>query len=95
MKHGKEPAMRIGLFTDTFLPVVDGVGRVAVAYAETLPKLGHQVTVAAPLHDTGHRGGYPFELVDYTGFKVPTAPQYKTGTPSMDAHYRKRMDMIP
>ncbi len=87
--------MRIGLFTDTFLPVVDGVGRVAVAYAETLPKLGHQVTVAAPLHDTGHRGGYPFELVDYTGFKVPTAPQYKTGTPSMDAHYRKRMDMIP
>ena len=87
--------MRIGLFTDTFLPVVDGVGRVAVAYAETLPKLGHQVTVAAPLHDTGHRGGYAFELVDYSGFKVPTAPQYRTGTPSMDAHYLKRMDMIP
>lgn len=87
--------MRIGLMTDTFLPVVDGVGRVVAAYAYTLPKLGHEVTVSAPMYDTGHRGGYPFELVDYGGFKVPTSPQYKTGTASLDAHYRKRMDMIP
>lgn len=86
--------MRIGLMTDTFLPVVDGVGRVVVAYANTLPKLGHEVTVSAPLYDTGHRGHYPFELVDFTGFKVPTTPQYKTGSAVMDAHYKKRMDMI-
>ena len=86
--------MRIAQVTDTFLPVVDGVGRVAVAYAETLAKLGHEVTVSAPLHDTGHRGGFPYELVDYTGFKVPTAPQYKTGSPIMDDHYRRRMAML-
>ncbi len=86
--------MNIGLMSDTFLPVVDGVGRVVVAYASTLPKLGHQVTVSAPMYDTGHRGGYPFELVEYTGFKVPTTPQYKTGAASLDAHYKKRMDMI-
>ena len=48
--------MNIGLMSDTFLPVVDGVGRVVVAYASTLPKLGHQVTVSAPMYDTGHRG---------------------------------------
>jgi len=86
--------MRIAQVTDTFLPVVDGVGRVAVAYAETLAKLGHQVTVIAPLYDTGHRGGMPYELVDYTGFKVPTAPQYKTGSPILDDHYRRRMAML-
>ena len=86
--------MRIGLFTDTFLPVVDGVGRVAVAYAHTLPKLGHEVTVSAPMYNTGHRGGFPFELVDYNAFKVPTTPQYKTGTPVMDGNYIRRMDMI-
>lgn len=86
--------MRIGLLTDTFLPIVDGVGRVVVAYANTLPQLGHEVTVSCPLYDTGHRGGYPFELVDYSGFKVPTTPQYKTGAANLDAHYRKRMDMI-
>lgn len=86
--------MRIGLTSDTFLPVVDGVGRVVVAYANTLAKNGHQVTVSAPMYDTGHRGGFPFELVDFTGYKVPTAPQYKTGTAIMDAHYKKRMEMI-
>ncbi len=80
--------------TDTFLPVVDGVGRVVVAYANILPTLGHEVTVSAPLYDTGHRANYPFELVDYTGFSVPTTPQYKTGSAAMDAHYIKRMDMI-
>ena len=41
--------LRIGQFTDTFLPVVDGVGRVVQAYAETLTSMGHQVTVVAPM----------------------------------------------
>ena len=86
--------MRIGLMTDTFLPVVDGVGRVVVTYANTLSNLGHEVTVSAPLYDTGYRGGYPFELVDYKGFKVPTSPQYKTGIAVLDSHYKKRMDMV-
>ena len=92
--NGKGYLMRIGLMTDTFLPIVDGVGRVVVAYANTLPALGHEVTVSCPLYDTGHRGGYPFELVDYSGFKVPTTPQYRAGAANMDSHYRKRMDMI-
>lgn len=83
--------MNIGLFTDTFLPIVDGVGRVVLAYAETLAALGHKVTVSAPLNETDHRGGYPFDLIDYASIKVPTAPQYKTGSPILDTHYRLRM----
>ena len=87
--------LRIGQFTDTFLPVVDGVGRVALAYSETLCKMGHQVTVVAPMYDTGYRGGYPFELVDFTARKVPGMKQYSTGEAPWDPHYRKRMRMIP
>lgn len=83
--------MNIGLFTDTFIPVVDGVGRVVLAYAETLSKLGNQVTVSAPLNETAYRGGYSFDLIDYASMKVPTAPQYKTGSPILDTHYRMRM----
>ena len=86
--------MRIGQFTDTFLPIVDGVGRVAHAYATDLAALGHEVTVVAPMYDTGHRGGYPFELVDYLGYRVPTAPQYLTGTAAMDNHYRRRIRAV-
>ena len=87
--------LRIAHFTDTFLPVVDGVGRVALAYAETLCKMGHQVTVVAPMYDTGFRGGYPFELVDFTAPTLPGMRQYKAGEAPWDPHYRKRMRMIP
>ena len=87
--------LRIGQFTDTFIPVVDGVGRVALAYAETLCKMGHQVTVVTPMYDTGYRGGYPFELVDFSAKELPGMPQYKTGEAPWDPHYRKRMKMIP
>ena len=87
--------LRIGQFTDTFLPVVDGVGRVVVAYAETLCKMGHQVTVVAPMYDTGFRGGYPFELVDFSSAAMPSMKQYKIGEAPWDAHYRARMRMIP
>ncbi len=87
--------LRIGQLSDTFIPVVDGVGRVALAYAETLSAMKHEVTVVAPMYDTGHRGGYPFELVDYRGGKMPGLPQYKTGEANLDTHYRKRIDMIP
>ena len=85
---------RIGLFTDTFLPVVDGVGRVVQAYADNLSAMGHQVTVVAPMYDTGFQGGFPFELVDFIGASVPGMKQYKLGEAVMDAHYRKRIRMI-
>ena len=87
--------LRIGQFTDTFLPVVDGVGRVALAYADTLCYMGHQVTVVSPMYDTGSRGGYPFELVDFQAMSLPGMKQYKQGEAPMDPHYRKRMRMIP
>ena len=62
--------LRIGEFSDTFLPVVDGVGRVVQAYAETLSAMGHQVTVVAPMYDTGSRAGFPYELVDFIGTSI-------------------------
>ena len=85
--------LRIGEFTDTFLPIVDGVGRVVQAYSETLCRMGHQVTVVAPMDDTGFQGGFPFELVDYVGNSVPGMKQYKVGEAILDAHYRKRIRM--
>lgn len=87
--------LRIGQFSDTFLPIVDGVGRVVHAYAIELSRLGHQVSVVAAMDNTGHRGNYPFELIDYISYRVPTSPQYRTGTPVNDVHYRKRVAMVP
>ena len=86
--------LRIGQFTDTFLPIVDGVGRVVQAYSETLCKLGNQVTVVAPMYDTGFQGGFPYQLVEYVASSVPGMKQYKVGEAVLDAHYRQRIRMI-
>ncbi|MEG1548463.1 MAG: glycosyltransferase [Clostridia bacterium] len=86
--------MRIAQFADTFLPVVDGVGRVVHNYATTLCDKGHECYVIAPAADTGYRGGYPFELVDYMGAPVPGSPQYKAGLTVLDRHFHQRMALL-
>lgn len=86
--------MKIGQFTDSFYPIVDGVGRVVYQYARTLPAMGDECYVIAPMVDTGYRGGYPFELIDYTGMPVPGSPQYKAGLALLDRHYSERIEEV-
>ena len=86
--------MKIGQFSDTFLPIVDGVGRVVYNYAAALAKRGEECYVVAPMADTGYRGGYPFELVDFISMEVPRQRQYSTGIPQLDTHYDARMRCI-
>jgi len=87
--------LRIGQFTDTFYPIVDGVGRVVFNYATHLPRLGHACYVIAPMVNTGYRGGFPFDLVDFTGTSVPGSPQYKAGVAILDRHYHARIADVP
>jgi glycosyltransferase involved in cell wall biosynthesis len=86
--------MRIGQFSDSFLPIVDGVGRVVYHYAAALSRRGEECYVVAPMADTGYRGGYPFELVDFISMELPRQRQYSTGIPSLDTHYDARMRNI-
>jgi len=82
--------MRIGQFSDSFLPIVDGVGRVVFHYADQLGKKGHECYVMAPMGETGYRGGYPFEIVDFLGLPVQ---QFRLGIPA-EPHYKKRLENI-
>ncbi|MCI6909083.1 MAG: glycosyltransferase [Clostridiales bacterium] len=86
--------MKIALYTDSFLPVVDGVGRVVVQYADSLAARGHEVYVLCPQADTGFRGGLPYEIVDYVGTALPPTPQYRAGVPLLDANFRNREQML-
>ena len=83
--------MRIGEFTDSFVPIVDGVGRVVLAYSEHLGKRDNEVSVIAPMADTGYRGNYPFELVDFIAADLPAGFEWKAGVPYIDSHYRARI----
>lgn len=87
--------MKIGQFSDSFLPIVDGVGRVVYHYAMALSRAGEECYVIAPMSNTGFRGGYPFELIDFISMELPRQKQYSTGIPQLDTHYDARMRDVP
>jgi glycosyltransferase involved in cell wall biosynthesis len=90
----EESMMHIAECTDSFLPVMDGVGRVVYQYARLLSLSGNECYVITPLQNTGYRGKHPFEIVDFTSVKMPSAPQYQTGIAPLDLHYMERISMI-
>lgn len=86
--------MRIAQFSDSFLPVMDGVGNVVYQYALNIGQKGHECYVVAPQADTGYRGRFPFEIVDYIGMPLPLLKSYKIGMPALDMHCQNRLNMI-
>ena len=84
--------LRIGQFSDSFLPIVDGVGRVVYNYCNTLGNKGQEVVAVCPMENMGYRGTYPFEIIDYYSATVPTTA-YNAGIPEIDPHFMKRLDM--
>ena len=85
--------LKIAQCTDSFLPVADGVGRVAHAYARSLSQRGHDVYVITPMVNDGYRGRYPFEILDYLALPVP-GTQQKTGVAALDMHYLTRVSSL-
>lgn len=86
--------MRIAQCSESFLPVVDGVGRVVYQYANSLSRSGNECYVITPFNNSGYRGQYPFEIVDFVSVKLPSAPQYHTGIAPLDMHYTERISQI-
>lgn len=81
--------MRIGQYSDSFLPVVDGVGRVVASYADTLGKMGHEVTVFAPKADMGDVNGFPFHITTYHTVRMPFHLPYRLGFPQLDIQFER------
>lgn len=86
--------MKIGEFSDSFLPIIDGVGRVVKAYADTLSQRKQEVYVICPTDNMGFRGQYPFEIVDYNSMQLSKGNPWKVGIDSLDPHFRARMALI-
>lgn len=86
--------MRIMQFSDTLLPIMDGVGNVVYQYAQYMGMKGHEVYAVVPQADTGYRGKLPFEIVDYIGVPLLRLKSYKMGTPLLDVHCQSRLNQI-
>ena len=92
-KKGVDKLMKIGQFSDSFIPVVDGVGRVVYNYCETIARKGHECYAIVPLDKFGYRGRYPFDIIDYYSTSLKIMPQYDVGLPIFDQHFKARLDM--
>ena len=86
--------MKIIQFSDSFLPVMDGVGNVTYKYAKCFGEKGHESYVVAPQKDTGYRGSFPFEIIDYIGIPLAGLKSYDVGLPALDNNCRNRLRMI-
>ncbi len=86
--------MKVGQFSDTFLPVVDGVGRVVSNYAKIMGELCDACYVVTPKQKNYNQEISTYEILEYSGIAVPKMHQYRVGIPALDARYQSRIAKV-
>lgn len=79
--------MIIGQFCETYPPTLDGVGRVMLAYCQTLTELGHKCLYIAP-ENPAYQEEAGCDALLYPGVGVPGQP-YRVGLPAFSGRYRR------
>lgn len=86
--------MIVGLFNDSFEPVMDGVAICVRNYAEWLTKKGCEVyviTSAVPDYvDTAN-----FSILRYKSILLPAMAPYRAGIPAFDVNFTRKVYSIP
>ena len=85
--------MIIGELTETFPPMLDGVGRVCWAYCRTLEKKGHTAYYIAP-EDPEHTRIEGLRTLNYRGIQIP-GRSYRFGVPDWSLEFRRTIRSIP
>lgn len=70
----------IGLFNDSFPPIMDGVAITTYNYAYWLHHNGYPVSVVTPFIG-GERFAEPFQVLRYPSFPIPNRKPYRWGVP--------------
>ncbi len=83
-----------GQFSESFPPIMDGVGNVAKNYAYWLNKkhgTSYAITPGFPRHIDKEE----YEVLRYTSIGVLTRPPYRTGVPKLDGIFMKKIRSVP
>ena len=70
----------VGLFNDSFPPIIDGVAQTVKNYAENLNRKDCHVTVVTPKY-RGIEDHYPFDVVRYPSLPAGARVGYRVGIP--------------
>ena len=84
--------LKIAQCSDQFYPIVDGVSRLAHAYARELSALGQEVYVITPLVTQGYRGKMAYEILDFISLNMPGGSQHRATGATLDMHYLARVN---
>ena len=72
--------MRVGIFNDSFPPMIDGVSRTSLNYAHELNKKYGYALVATPWYPKVE-DNYPFKVMRYASAKIGKRLGYRIGNP--------------
>lgn len=93
-KRSRIGRMIVGLFNDSFPPVVDGVARVFLNYATELKRMGDRSVAVTP-RIPQMRDDYPFEVLTFNSFRAPVRHEYRWGLGNLDVKFWKQIKDIP
>lgn len=85
--------MIIGQFCETYPPALDGVGRVMLAYCQTLCRMGHRCLYIAP-RDAAATSVPGLETLLYPSMPIPGEP-YRVGIPALGRAFRHAARTVP
>ena len=85
--------MIIGQFCETYPPALDGVGRVMLAYCQTLSRMGHRCLYIAP-RDAAATSVPGLEALLYPSMPIPGEP-YRVGVPALGRAFRQAARTVP
>ena len=89
----------VGLFNESFPPVMDGVAVCVENYAHWIQEKVGGVSVVTPRKLNANYGQYPYEVLDYASVPVPFRHPYVTGIAQIDPLlraklYRRRFNIV-
>ena len=84
----------IGIFNDSFPPIMDGVAVAAKNYAYWLnKKVGNTCVITPNSPDVVYNEPYP--VYGYTSLPIPFRKPYRYGFPYVDRQFMQKMERIP
>ncbi len=85
--------LTVGLFTDAFYPMIDGVGMVVHNHAQNLSKYCNVYVIAPEYKEEYDDSKYPYKVIRIKSFKAPII-DYSVAVPKLDKNFRKKLNQI-
>jgi 1,2-diacylglycerol 3-alpha-glucosyltransferase len=82
-----------GQFSESYPPILDGVGNVVKNYAYWINKKYGTSYVITPKFP-GHTDNEEYKVLRYISLGVPTRPPYRTGLPGLDPGFMKQLRAV-